>query len=79
MNQRSSAYVLVHACFGKVLEQLKLAESAEAEERVLEREDALDRDLLTRRLVQRAHDGAIRALAERAGDLVVGACVTALG
>jgi hypothetical protein len=71
---RQCTHVLVHTCLGEVLEQLELAEGAETEKRVLEGQDALDRDLPTRRLVDRGDYSAVRALAQRVADLVVGAC-----
>jgi hypothetical protein len=67
-----TTHVLVHACLRKVLEELELTEGPEAEERVFEGQDTLDRDLAACWFVDCGDDGAIRALAQRVGDLVVG-------
>lgn len=67
-------YVLVDTRLGEELEELELAQRAQAEEGVLEGEHLLDRDLPVRGFVQGGDDGAVRAFAEAVEDLVIVAC-----
>ena len=74
---RGETYVLADASLREELEQLELAQRAEAEHRVVERRDLLDRDLAPGRPVDgRAHD-AVRALADDIEHLVLRACAGA--
>lgn len=67
-------HILVDACLRKELEQLELTERAQAEERVLEREDLLDGDLLACREVDCGDHGAICTLTETVEDAIIVAC-----
>ena len=74
---RGETYILADASLREELEQLELAQRAEAEHRVVERRDLLDRDLAPGRPVDGGAHDAVRALADDIEHLVLRACAGA--